>query len=1031
MKAFCRFWIILALAGGFSVSAQTNLATIATDGAWTWFNDPRALFHNGTLYVGYVRNGDSHSTLTAFNPQTGVVTSLWSSSWTERDDHDNPGLCRLLDGRLLAIYARHGSASSFSYRLSLTTNPVAPADWGAELTFTNTTANITYSNPYQLSSEPGRIFDFMRNLNFNPTYTISTNGGTNWAAAHLLIKTGTGSTRPYVKYASDGTSRIEFLYTDAHPDEVVSNSLYHAYYQAGGLYMTDGTFLTNLTDAPLLHDSGQRGSVIYQYSGLPSADYNEHIPNARSWCAEITYQGNGDPACVFWTQLPNVTGTNWFDDRIYYYYARWTGTNWQKRFIAQGGRPLYDTQVRYAGGIALDPEDANTIYLSTDAVNPFDVSTLTNVPLAAHFEIFKGVTTDGGLNFTWSQVTSNSTVDNLRPYVPRNRRGVPVVLWFRGTYTAYTAFNTSVVGLFTNRVPAAPRVSILSPANSFTVVTNLANKLKLLASASDDGLSGPLTTAWSTITGPTNAVFGDTASTNTSVSFPLPGLYSLRLTASNSALSGSAALSVQAGSSDSQPDASLAMWLKFDESAGSSAADSSGNANNGALAGSTVWRPTGGMRAGALQFNGTNTEVVVLDANNLDNTSALTLAYWFRADAFAVDSGGLVCKRDSATANNAFTTYLKRPDQHIYVDLDNSNDRFASVTAISTGVWYHVALVFDGSLPTAQRAKLWINGLLDVTAGETSAAIPNYTSNLRVGNTHTNAANWFSGLIDDVRLYRRALSAAEVGVLAATNAAPSVSCGPPPSATNAIPAPLIGNAFDDGRGGPLTLSWTQTSGPGVASFASTNSGSTSVTFNQPGLYRLRLNATDTQAEVFDEISVTVAPNPNLFADWISIAFPAQTNVLIVGPGRRPRRRRRGQFNRVRSGHEPNHHRRGALWTRTSRPPDGRDSKFQRHELPDFDRPAPHRTPGHRLRGGSLPTWFRGPRYRRRVPPSPTATEPRSSVSMTLSRLAMPPPASSASRSRCSKRSMHRTAAVAEPSRSSFRDEEFRDHFDAL
>src|SRR5882762_10485534 len=119
MKLSRLIGIMLLTAGSFSAFAQTNLATIAADGAWTWFNDPRALFHIGTLYVGSVRNGDGRSILTAFNPLTGIATTVWTSTWSERDDHDNPGLLRMLDGRLLAIYARHGSASSFSYRFSI------------------------------------------------------------------------------------------------------------------------------------------------------------------------------------------------------------------------------------------------------------------------------------------------------------------------------------------------------------------------------------------------------------------------------------------------------------------------------------------------------------------------------------------------------------------------------------------------------------------------------------------------------------------------------------------------------------------------------------------------------------------------------------------------------------------------------------------------------------------------------------------------------------------------------------------------
>src|SRR6185295_4675865 len=102
---------------------------------------------------------------------------------------------------------------------------------------------------------------------------------------------------------------------------------------------------------------------------------------------------------------------------------------------------------------------------------------------------------------------------------------------------------------------------------------------------------------------------------------------------------------------------------------------------------------------------------------------------------------------------------------------------------INTGQWYHVAVTFDGSLASTERAKLWINGTLDITATETSATIPNYNSTVRIANTHPGAANWFNGRIDDVRFYRRALTATEIAALASTNTAPSVNVGAAPSAT--------------------------------------------------------------------------------------------------------------------------------------------------------------------------------------------------------------------------------------------------------
>src|ERR1051325_2807624 len=248
-----------------SGSAQTNFATLTGDGVWTWFNDARALFHNGMLYFGYVRT-DGKSVLSAFDLATGTKSNLWTSGFTQFDDHDNCGLLSKQDGSLLAIYSRHTSDQFFYYRLANNTNPVSAAGWSAEQSIAASGAGMTYANPYQLSGESGKIYNFCRNLSYNPTIYTSANGGTNWSGPQHFIQNRTGSTRPYVKYASDSTNRIDFLYTDGHPREVVTNSLYHMFYQGGAFYKTDGTFITNYSGLPILHDSGQRGSVVYQYS---------------------------------------------------------------------------------------------------------------------------------------------------------------------------------------------------------------------------------------------------------------------------------------------------------------------------------------------------------------------------------------------------------------------------------------------------------------------------------------------------------------------------------------------------------------------------------------------------------------------------------------------------------------------------------------------------------------------------------------------------------------------------------------------
>ncbi|MEO5804006.1 MAG: BNR-4 repeat-containing protein, partial [Verrucomicrobiota bacterium] len=886
--------------------AQTNFAVLSNDGAWTWYNDPRALFHNGILYFGYVRGTDGRGVLSAFNPQTGGTTDLWSSALTQKDDHNNPGLLVKEDGTMLAIYARHGSDRFFSYRLSTSTNPVTPADWSAELTMTNTANGVTYSNPYQLSAESGHIYNFMRNLNFNPTVIMSTNGGTNWSAPQLFIKNGTGGIRPYVKYSSDYNQRIDFLYTDGHPRDI-TNSLYHLYYQGGAFYKTDGAFVTNFSDLPILHDAGQRGSIIYQYSDAPTNDANVHIPTGRAWCWETAYQTNGNPVCAFTVQRDQVMGTNWFDDRIYYYYARWTGTNWQKRFIAQAGRPLYSSEDDYAGGICVDPQNPSTIYISSNAQNPFDLSNTTNVALRANdrYEIYRGVTTNGGLTFAWQAVTTNSAVDNLRPYIPRRQIGTPAVIWFRGTYTTFTSYNCEVVGLFPNPIPQPLSISITSPSVSPLALTNLNNELKLTAALVDDGLPQPANISWTTASGPANAVFSNPNGLTTTARFPTNGIYVLRVTADDTISVRSDEVTVSAGATSADaPDILRALWLKLDSSSGTVATDSSGNGNHGTTSGGTTWRPTNGIRAGAIEFDGASGQIVVPDADTLDNTSAFTLAFWFMAKNFPADSAGLVSKRNSISDNNAYTTYFKN-DHRIYVDIDGADTRFSSSTLFNTGQWYHVALTFDGSATSAQRAKLWVNGNLDTTATESSATIPNYNSTVRIANTHPAAVNWLNGFMDDVRFYRRALTTNEIVTLTLTNVAPNIFLGATPPISNRVSAALNAIVSAGSNTNALVLLWSKLLGQGDATFSNAFSPTTSVIFNKAGNYTLQFSAGDGQTEVAQNLSLPVAPNTNVFEDWAAFVFPGQTNLSIVGESADPDGDRVSNFAEFALGLNPN------------------------------------------------------------------------------------------------------------------------------
>ena len=127
-------WLCFAVQAS---QAQTNFLTLNTNGAWTWFNDQRALYYRGILYFGYATfqiNNNGKSALSTYTPWTGVVSNLWTGSLSESDEHDVPGLLVKQDGTMLAIYTRHQTDQFFTCRLSTSTNPVSSANRGAEHT---------------------------------------------------------------------------------------------------------------------------------------------------------------------------------------------------------------------------------------------------------------------------------------------------------------------------------------------------------------------------------------------------------------------------------------------------------------------------------------------------------------------------------------------------------------------------------------------------------------------------------------------------------------------------------------------------------------------------------------------------------------------------------------------------------------------------------------------------------------------------------------------------------------------------------
>jgi hypothetical protein len=196
----------------------------------------------------------------------------------------------------------------------------------------------------------------------------------------------------------------------------------------------------------------------------------------------------------------------------------------------------------------------------------------------------------------------------------------------------------------------------------------------------------------------------------------------------------------------------LVLYLPFDRIGEKKAFDLSPYKNHGTIYGA-VWKP--GKIGQALSFDGVDDYVDCGNAASLNITDALTIEVWIKSNVTSLYDRGIVCKGQSGTwARNAY-------------ELRTSNT-YTSTFSISNGTtpvqinvyynpneWVHIVGVTSKALGKIQIYK---NGKLYNEINRTIGDIQVISSPLHIGH----GARTWDGLIDEVRIYNRALSAAEI-----------------------------------------------------------------------------------------------------------------------------------------------------------------------------------------------------------------------------------------------------------------------------
>jgi len=198
------------------------------------------------------------------------------------------------------------------------------------------------------------------------------------------------------------------------------------------------------------------------------------------------------------------------------------------------------------------------------------------------------------------------------------------------------------------------------------------------------------------------------------------------------------------------PESGLVGHWAFDEMSGPLAGDGSGMSGNGVLEGGAGWA-AGVVGAGAIQFNGIDSWVRVSYTAALDFTDQITIAAWMHLDD--AEARQNVLQKGSIAIGEvkggAFTNVLKIDDTwNIYP--------YSSDAAGYTGAWHHIAMTYDGA-----EVVNYMDGQVDGTFEQTGTIMP-YTVDLGIGTNSPWGDAMFHGSIDDVRIYKKALTASEI-----------------------------------------------------------------------------------------------------------------------------------------------------------------------------------------------------------------------------------------------------------------------------
>jgi RHS repeat-associated protein len=508
------------------------------------------------------------------------------------------------------------------------------------------------------------------------------------------------------------------------------------------------------------------------------------------------------------------------------------------------------------------------------------------------YSLFFGHDESGGVNGAYFKGGLDEVTFYNRPLLPAE-----VTAIYRGGPNGKSPFGS-----------VAPTVN----AGPDLVVTSLSSRATLNGTATAGSIPGPLTVAWSVVSGPGTVTFASPGQAATTATFSVAGVYVLELDANdglNVAQPGRMVVRVAEDYANPDPPG-LSDWWPLN----SEPHEVVHGGHDIQFVNNLAYGP--GEVGTGLLFDGVNSYGVVPGATDLDigsSTQGFTIELWVNS----ADSTRIAPFLEWGKIGQLGLSIGERPSgaqmSQILVVMTNaagSGDTFTSGSkTIQQGTWDHVAFTYD---ETTGIGSTYVNGVLAAQAA-TAPITPVTTYSLYFGAdpTSNGGGPFFKGGLDEVTFYGRPLAPTEILAIYESGANGKSPVGTIPPTVNAGPdlnvpsvssqAALNGTVTAGSIPGPLNIAWSVIDGPGTVTFANPNLAATTASFSAAGIYVLELDANDgLSAALPGRVVVRVAevyanPDPPGMADWWPLnGEPHEVvngghdiqfvNNLVYGPG---------------------------------------------------------------------------------------------------------------------------------------------------